>query len=809
MSVQIILKNSNVEDKRPLGTQLANGELSLNYAEAGAFLCCVDNAGNIQQVGGVKISDDAPADPVRGTMWINSTDNRFFVHDGATWLLVAGGGGGGGGGGGDITSVLGGDGIRTATNNGIVTVTADVDTDRGLHFVSGQIAVDIGANLSFDGQGRLQADVDALSYKGTVDLTGATVPANPSQGDVFANTAAGTISAEWSAATGEGAATAVAAGDLVAFNGTDWSYIPTGGTPGGATDLGVDDITATTLDITSSTGNDATVPSATDASAGLMTAADKAKLDDVENDAQANVQSDWLEQDQTSDAFIHNKPAIVEQVQSDWDEVDTLEPSFIQNKPDLIEEAPEDGQQYVRQDAGWTVNGGGSPGSINPPDDPIPGQLWVDINQDPPQLNVWSGTEWVPVGSSGGASPTEPVDPIDGQIWVNLAVDPPVLLIWDETNDSWIGVGIPEAPNDGEQYARQSEAWAVVAGGGGANVTVGDDPPNNPAQGDLWFDSNDLTLNVFYIDPSADEQWVQVGGGGGGGASVAIADDAPANPTPGDLWWDSVGGNLFIWYEDTDSSQWVSTGGGGGGGGDPFPPQIEVDDAAPEPTLIIGADGTVTLRAEGANQTQTLQLVATAGNGSAGNIARIIAVPQNGSNSAATDLRFLVRENNGDITERLFLANNGAVAFSGEIGTAGQVLTSQGTGNPPQWATPSAQVTGGTWTPTTADQQGAWANSGTITYANASWNRVGNQILIRCDLSLQNRITPNASGDFLRIDGLPVAAGAIYTTACCASTGAGMDGIGHGWCSSTSAALKYWSSSAGMQNATFTSFYSP
>lgn len=56
MAVQLILKNSSVEDKRPTANQLANGEISLNYNADGAFLCCRDTFGEIQQIGGVKIS---------------------------------------------------------------------------------------------------------------------------------------------------------------------------------------------------------------------------------------------------------------------------------------------------------------------------------------------------------------------------------------------------------------------------------------------------------------------------------------------------------------------------------------------------------------------------------------------------------------------------------------------------------------------------------------------------------------------------------------------------------------------------------
>ena len=70
MSLEHVLKNSSVADKRPTAAQLANGEISVNWNADGAFLCCKDTAGNIQQVGGVKINEAAPADPVKGTVWL-------------------------------------------------------------------------------------------------------------------------------------------------------------------------------------------------------------------------------------------------------------------------------------------------------------------------------------------------------------------------------------------------------------------------------------------------------------------------------------------------------------------------------------------------------------------------------------------------------------------------------------------------------------------------------------------------------------------------------------------------------------------
>ena len=44
----------------------------------------------------------------------------------------------------------------------------------------------------------------------------------------------------------------------------------------------------------------------------------------------------------------------------------------------------------------------------------------------------------------------------------------------------------------------------------------------------------------------------------GGGANVTISDNAPTSPSTGDLWWDSDDFDLHVYYVDTDSNQWVS-----------------------------------------------------------------------------------------------------------------------------------------------------------------------------------------------------------------------------------------------------------
>jgi len=102
-----------------------------------------------------------------------------------------------------------------------------------------------------------------------------------------------------------------------------------------------------------------------------------------------------------------------------------------------------------------------------------------------------------------------------------------------------------------------------------APVTVSATAPASPVNGDLWWDTVNEGLFMYYtgVDPA---EWI-VAGGGGGGASVTISSTAPADPTAGDMWWDSDNGNLYIYYDDGTSQQWVAGNG----------PQVFVGTAAP------------------------------------------------------------------------------------------------------------------------------------------------------------------------------------------------------------------------------------
>ena len=227
MSVQLIHKNSSVEDKHPTTNQLANGEIALNYNESGAFLTCKDSDGNLQQIGGIKIDEATPGSPSKQAMWFQPSTGKFFIYDGDRWQVAASGIGSAGSD--TVDQILAGDGIDSTPENGLGTITldADIDTSKGLKFLSGRIAVALGQGLAYDPQtGVLNATVGGLAYKGEVNLTtSAAKPTGPLTGDIFLNGGTGTSNAVWDPDIATG--TSVSVGDIVVYNGTTYDLLTT------------------------------------------------------------------------------------------------------------------------------------------------------------------------------------------------------------------------------------------------------------------------------------------------------------------------------------------------------------------------------------------------------------------------------------------------------------------------------------------------------------------------------------------------------------------------------------------------------
>ena len=60
-------------------------------------------------------------------------------------------------------------------------------------------------------------------------------------------------------------------------------------------------------------------------------------------------------------------------------------------------------------------------------------------------------------------------------------------------------------------YSWNGTTWTVDAeeGGGGASIEIGATPPAGADQGDLWWNTNDGKLYVYYVQADGRAQWVE------------------------------------------------------------------------------------------------------------------------------------------------------------------------------------------------------------------------------------------------------------------------------------------------------------
>lgn len=132
-------------------------------------------------------------------------------------------------------------------------------------------------------------------------------------------------------------------------------------------------------------------------------------------------------------------------------------------------------------------------------------------------------------------------------------------------------------PSNGVKYtydlAKNSWTASIGGSGGGAATIVAEDPPSVPIEGQLWWCTTDGRLYVYYNDGDS-SQWVPATPetgleGGGGGASVDVGENPPTDPSEGNLWWNTNDGLLYIAYDNSGNMRWVVVSGGGGGGGIP------------------------------------------------------------------------------------------------------------------------------------------------------------------------------------------------------------------------------------------------
>jgi len=210
----------------------------------------------------------------------------------------------------------------------------------------------------------------------------------------------------------------------------------------------------------------------------------------------------------------------------------------------------------------------------------------------------WTGVAWAIVGGDG--TPTEIVGadaPAGWQVWGD------VLIQWGFANTDATGNGgvTFQKPFKNNQVRVFTDTYVTNAI---YDVTV--HTTNVLAGGFSFiggFNGGFAGVNVqwFAIGEARDEdkkaKVVHSANGesaGGGGASVEVGEVPPENPSQGDMWFatgESVG--LYVWYGDEDSSQWVMTNGGGRAlnavqrTGDTMTGQLAINKAAGDGAFIL------------------------------------------------------------------------------------------------------------------------------------------------------------------------------------------------------------------------------
>ena len=180
------------------------------------------------------------------------------------------------------------------------------------------------------------------------------------------------------------------------------------------------------------------------------------------------------------------------------------------------------------------------------------GELAVNYNNGDPAIFIKdSADNIIRIAGTGnissGDTPNGPVPPSTG----NEIGD----LFFDTTNNTlnyWDGLQWIEISSS------ENAADIFVGTLAEINTNVVESTRRN---GFLWWNVEDGTLYVWYIDDNT-SQWVVAvpnGSGDSGGSNVTISDTAPSTAAsePGDLWWNTVDGRLYIYYEDSNSAQWV------------------------------------------------------------------------------------------------------------------------------------------------------------------------------------------------------------------------------------------------------------
>jgi len=260
---------------------------------------------------------------------------------------------------------------------------------------------------------------------------------------------------------------------------------------------------------------------------------------------------------------------------------------------------------------------------------------------------------WIELANASDI-PTIPTIPSDLDDLNNVSNTAPLdgqALVWDNANSEWAPGNVASSggatalgdltdvsttgATTGQVLKYNGSSWAPAAdatgGGGGASVTSSNTAPSAPSEGDLWFDTSDLTMYVYYDDGS-NAAWITVTPEVGGSGGVTVSSTPPSSPSYDDLWFDDTNLILYIYFYDGNSAQWVQTNPSGGGSTttpNTYQEQTQNYTAVAGDRLIVDTSNTVTITLPAsASLSDEIRIIDGTGNASINNIT----VARNGHN---------------------------------------------------------------------------------------------------------------------------------------------------------------------------------
>ena len=238
-----------------------------------------------------------------------------------------------------------------------------------------------------------------------------------------------------------------------------------------------------------------------------------------------------------------NQPTIpAAQLQSDWNQSNSASLDFIKNKPTLF-----DGQ-YASLSGAPSV-----PATVND---------LQDVNIPNPVDNRYikwdsASNRWIQgTGSAGILDIVEDQSPqLGGTLDANgNTIDMGTNIITDSGVANW---------NTAYGWGNHATAGYVTAY---TNTTYTQQSVQDNADVKLRLTGSDGVLDDIKITAGTNVSFSAVGANGftinataqqSGGATVTTSDSAPSTPADGDLWWKSDEGRLKVFYQDPTGSQWV------------------------------------------------------------------------------------------------------------------------------------------------------------------------------------------------------------------------------------------------------------